>query len=96
MCRVPNHANRQYCGTFAFEVMNIEHSDETIDVLKKIGLCQVVEEDGKTKLKFDKRLIAGKYTYSANKGEHLIPFNPRVALVTRSSSNIQICDALSI
>ena len=73
-------------------MININHNAKTINVMKTLGLLEVYKEGNDTKFKFDERLITGRYKYATNKGGHMIPVNPRLAVVTRSPSNIQMCE----
>lgn len=87
-----NYADDQQTAKFAFKLIDVDHHAENINVMKKLRLLEVYKEGNDTKFKFDERLIADRYTYATNKGEHMIPVNPRLAVVTKTSSNIQICE----
>ena len=78
------------CASFTYKSIHKELSEETIAVLKKIGLAESSEFDCSVTL--DKRLCGGKHHYPTESNTHTSPTNAKIFALVRSSTNLQICD----
>ena len=87
MCRVP-----KYTPSFEYGYEEVHHvfSHETKEILLKLGLAHI---DPITNIiRISPALTGGKHSYPTDKGVTISPTSAIMFYLTKSSSNLQICD----
>lgn len=86
-CRVPRHLPAREHG---FREITAPHSYEALKILEDLGLAYRSKPENIPEV--TEELRAGRHTYAADAGEHISPVCPLLFFITRSSTNVQICD----
>ena len=86
-CRMPKYPPS---ANFTYKCIHKELSEETIAVLKNIGLAESSDFD--CSVTIDQRLCGGKHHYPTESNTHTSPTNAKIFALVRSSTNLQICD----
>ena len=84
-CRVPNYSlNRFDCSKYDFLELHPNHTEDVIELLVELNLCEKTERDGEVLYKFHEKFRGGKHQYPAEIGEHCIPCNGYLFLIQKS------------
>ena len=71
------------------------HSKEALEGLQELGLAEA-RPGYYNELQVTSTLMAGKYMYTAQKGEHMSPLNVALWSITRSSLNVlKVCKSVA-
>ena len=74
------------------ENIELPYSEEVYELLEEIGLATKNSDEGSNRWKLDKSIAAGKWRYPADQREFFMASIPILSAITRSSTNVDMCD----